>query len=99
LEDAPPVFGAVNTHPASSRMLTSAAAGNLAFALVILAAGGGFAGWLRGFSGPAPWIGVIVGGAFMKWLWSDASTRVKLDRNVTRSTEVPIASGKAGKPV
>jgi hypothetical protein len=92
LEDAPPVFRAVNTHPASNRMLTSAAAGNLRFALFILALGGGLAGWRFGFSGPAPWLGIIVAGAFMKWLWSDASTRVKLDRNVTRSTEVPVAS-------
>ncbi len=98
LEDAPPIFGAVNTHPASNRLLASAAASNLGFALFILAAGGGLAGWLRGFSGPAPWIGVIAGGAFMKWLWSDASTRAKLDRNKTQLTEVPVTSESSSLP-
>jgi hypothetical protein len=98
LDDAPPIFGAVNTHPMAKRMLASAAASNLCFALFILALGGGLAGWIRGFSGPAPWLGVIVAGAFMKWLWSDASTRVKLDRNRTQSTEVPVASEKSTLP-
>ena len=92
LNDALMICRAVNTHPVNNRMLTSAAASNLRFALIILALGGGLTGWKCGFSGPAPWLGVIVAGAFMKWLWSGASTRVKLDRKLTQAAEVTAAS-------
>jgi hypothetical protein len=60
LADAPPVFRAVNTHSANKRLLTSASASNLGFALIILALGAGLAGWGLGFTGPAPWLGMIV---------------------------------------
>src|SRR5207237_5097946 len=79
LADAPRIFRAVNTHPANSRLWTSASATNLGFAVFILALGAGIAGWRAGFSGPAPWLGIIAAGAFLKWLWSDCSTRVKLN--------------------
>jgi hypothetical protein len=92
LDDGPPIFRAVNNHPANSRLWTSASATNLGFAVFILALGAGIAGWRAGFSGPAPWIGMIVGGAFLKWLWSDHSTRVKLDRRLTDATEVAAPS-------
>jgi hypothetical protein len=98
LEDAVPIFAAVNTHPSSSRLLTSASAGNLGFALFMLALGAGLGGWIRGFSGPGPWLGMIVSGAFLQWLWSGASTRVKLDRNRTRLTEVAVAGEKPNLP-
>ena len=91
LADAPPIFGAVNTHPVAQRALTSTAATNLGVHLFVLALGGSVAGWAFGFTGLAPWVGMIAGAAFLKWLWSGSSTRVKLDRRKTTATEAASA--------
>jgi hypothetical protein len=95
LADAPPIFGAVNTHPANDRLMTSVSATNLGLALFVLALGAALAGWGFGFSGPAPWLGMVAGGAFLNWLWSGHSTRVKLDRTMTKATEAPAAASSA----
>jgi hypothetical protein len=94
LADAPPIFRAVNTHPANGRLWTSAAATNLGFSVFILALGAGLAGWRTGFSGAGPWLGMIAAGAFLKWLSTDCSTRVKLDPRMTETTEAPASSAK-----
>jgi hypothetical protein len=87
LADAPPIFRAVNTNPVSFRLLTSTAASNLGIHLFVLALGAGGAGWAFGFAGLAPWAGMIAGAAFLKWLWSGSSTRVKLDPRKTTATQ------------
>jgi hypothetical protein len=98
LPDAPAVFRAVNTHPVNNRLLRSVAASNLGFTLFLLALGTGLAGWLFGFSGPAPWLGLIAAGALLKWLWSNHSTRVKLDPKTTQATEVTAPSQPPALP-
>ena len=94
LADAPPIFSAINEHPVNQRLWTSGAATNLSFAALILGLGAGIAGWRAGFSGPVPWLGIIGAAAFLQWLWSDGSTRVKLDPRLTEATEVSATSAE-----